>query len=136
MRITWATGRRSGREADRVEGSMNSRTLRDRARRLRREMTDAERRLWSRLRKRQVLECQFRRQFQLGGYIVDFVCLERRLIVEVDGGQHAEQEAYDAARTDWLEEQDYRVLRFWNDAVLTETDAVIASIAEALTAGG
>jgi very-short-patch-repair endonuclease len=97
-------------------------------------MTDAERRLWSRLRKRQVLECQFRRQFQLGGYIVDFVCLERRLIVEVDGGQHAEQEDYDAARTDWLEEQDYRVLRFWNDAVLNETDAVIAAIAEALNA--
>ena len=114
---------------------MNSRTLRDRARRLRREMTDAERRLWSRLRKRQVLECGFRRQFQLGTYIVDFVCLERCLVVEVDGGRHAEQEDYDRARTDWLEQQGYRVLRFWNDAVLTETDAVIASIAEALNSG-
>jgi len=97
-------------------------------------MTDAERRLWSRLRKRQVHECQFRRQFQLGSYIVDFVCLERRLIVEVDGGQHAEQKDYDTARTEWLEKQDYRVLRFWNDSVLTETDTVIASIAEALDA--
>ena len=114
---------------------MNGRKLRDRARRLRREMTDAERRLWSRLRKRQILECQFRRQFQLGRYRVDFICLERRLIIEVDGGQHSEQEASDAARREWLQSQGYRVLRFWNDAALTDTDAVIASISEALNAG-
>ena len=113
---------------------MTSRTLRDRARRLRREMTDAERRLWSRLRQRQLHGYRFRSQFQLGTYIVDFVCLARRLIIEVDGGQHCEQADHDNARTAWLQEQGYRVLRFWNDVVLTETEAVITTIAEALRA--
>jgi len=108
--------------------------LRDRARRLRREMTDAERRLWARLRKRQLVDCSFRRQFPLGRYIVDFVCLDKRTVIEVDGGQHVEQADYDSRRTAWLEQQGYRVLRFDNNVVLTETDAVVASIAEALGA--
>ena len=114
------------------DGLMTSRNLRGRARRLRKEMTDAERRLWSRLRKRQLFGCRFRRQFPMGNYIIDFVCLEHRLIVEVDGGQHSEQVDYDSARTAWLEQQGYRLLRFWNDVVLSETDSVVTSIAEAL----
>jgi len=95
-------------------------------------MTDAERALWSRLRKRQLKGLLFRRQYPLGRYIVDFVCLEQRLVIEVDGGQHNDQQTYDAMRTPWLEAQGYRVLRFWNNDVLTQTHAVVESIAASL----
>ena len=107
-------------------------TLKQRARKLRAEATDAERALWSRLRRRQVLDCKFRRQQPLGRYIVDYVCFEKRLIVEVDGSQHIEQQSYDEARTQWLESQGYRVLRFWNDEVLNRTESVVEAIAEQL----
>ena len=110
----------------------NTAALKQRARKLRAEATDAERALWARLRRRQVLGYKFRRQQPLGHYIVDFVCLEKRLIVEVDGSQHIEQKGYDEARTKWLESQGYRVLRFWNDEVLDSTESVIEAIAEAL----
>jgi very-short-patch-repair endonuclease len=90
---------------------------RERARKLRKNMTDAERALWARIRRRQILDCKFRRQQPLGDYIVDFVCLEKKLIIELDGGQHIEQEEYDSRRTHWLEEQGFRVLRFWNHDV-------------------
>jgi very-short-patch-repair endonuclease len=96
-------------------------------------MTDAERVLWGRLRKRQLKGCSFRRQYPLGRYIVDFICLQQRLVIEVDGGQHNDQRAYDAMRTTWLEAQGYRVLRFWNNEVLNHTQAVIETIAAALT---
>jgi very-short-patch-repair endonuclease len=105
-----------------------------RARRLRADQTDAERRLWSRLRGHRLDGVQFRRQQPIGAYIVDFVAFSHRVVVELDGGQHAEQEAYDAERTAWLEAQGFRVLRFWNDAVLRETDTVVAAIQAALTA--
>jgi very-short-patch-repair endonuclease len=95
-------------------------------------MTEAEQVLWRRLRQRQVYGHKFRRQFPLGVYVVDFACLERRLIVEVDGGQHGEQQSYDQRRDQWLQAQGFRVLRFWNHQVLQETDAVVAAIAEAL----
>ena len=75
---------------------------------------------------------KFRRQFPLGRFIVDFVCLEMRLIVEVDGGQHADQEYGDAKRDAWLASQGFRVLRYWNNQVLNELDAVLADIARAL----
>ena len=91
-------------------------------------MTDAERLLWSKLRKRQVLGSRFRRQHPVGGYIVDFVCIEAKLIIEVDGGQHAEQQGYDDARTDWLSNQGYRVIRFWNHEILTNFEAVMETI--------
>ena len=91
-------------------------------------MTDAERLLWSKLRKRQVLGSRFRRQHPVGGYIVDFVCIEAKLIIEVDGGQHAEQQRYDDARTDWLSNQGYRVIRFWNHEILTNFEAVMETI--------
>ena len=104
-----------------------------RARRLRRDQTEAERRLWSRLRGHQVDGVQFRRQQPVGQYIVDFVAFSHRLIVELDGGQHAEQEAYDDERIQWLEGQGFRVIRFWNDLALQETDGVIAAIQDALS---
>ena len=95
-----------------------------RARHLRKNPTDAERALWTILRKGQVPGHRFRRQAPVGPYIVDFVCFENKLVIEVDGGQHAEQADYDAARTAWLESQGFRVLRFWNNQVLQEMDAV------------
>lgn len=103
-----------------------------RARSLRNCSTDAEKRLWSRLRMRQIHNHKFRRQFPLGKYFVDFVCLEARLIVEVDGGQHALRMEPDAQRSDWLIAQGFRVLRFWNTEVLQEAEAVVDVIASAL----
>jgi adenine-specific DNA-methyltransferase len=84
----------------------------DRARRLRRNQSDAEGVLWRHLRNRGLGGRKFRRQHPIGPYVVDFVCIEDRLIVEVDGGQHADPACGDAARTRWLEAQGYRVVRF------------------------
>jgi very-short-patch-repair endonuclease len=101
------------------------------ARRLRLTPTDAETRLWSRLRKKQLDGFGFRRQHPLGPYVADFVCAEARLIVEVDGGQHAEE---DDTRTRWLEGRGYRVIRFWNSDVLANTEGVLLAILDALRA--
>ena len=90
--------------------------LKDRARQMRREPTEAERRMWRLLRDRRLGGFKFRRQEQLGRYIVDFVCFEQKLIVELDGSQHAES-AYDAERDAWLTSRDFVVLRFWNNEV-------------------
>ena len=90
----------------------------NKARELRKNPTEAERALWKHLRMRQFIGCKFRRQQAIGPYIVDFVSFERRVIIELDGGQHSQQVAYDAERTAWLEAQGYRVLRFWNNQVL------------------
>jgi adenine-specific DNA-methyltransferase len=106
--------------------------LTSRARELRSNPTDAERTLWQQLRLRQLGGYKFCRQQPLGPYIVDFVCLEKRLIVEVDGGKHSEQAEYDTGRTAWLEAQGFRVLRFWNHEVLQNIDAVKEVIAKAL----
>jgi very-short-patch-repair endonuclease len=103
-----------------------------RAKTLRKNATDAERQLWRYLRKRQ-LGVKFRQQQPLGHYIVDFVCFEKRLIIEIDGGQHQEQIVYDEIRTDWLKQQGYKVLRFWNNQVLYEIEAVLEAINAALT---
>ena len=102
------------------------------ARELRKSMTDAERKLWQGLRLRQMHGHKFRRQFSLGRYIVDFICLEARLIVEVDGGQHADEKYGDAQRDALLTAQNFRVLRYWNNQVLNELDAVLADIVRAL----
>ena len=101
---------------------------RSRARRLRAERTLAEHRLWARLRARQLDGCHFRRQSPIGGYVVDFVCRRRRLVVEVDGGQHAERREADAARTTWLERRGYKVVRFWNHDVLEAIEGVVEMI--------
>jgi len=87
-------------------------------------MTDTERFAWARLRSRRLAGYKFRRQMPIGPYIVDFVCLERRLIIELDGGQHVEQEDYDTKRTLWLQSQGFEVLRFWDHEVLRDWDAV------------
>ena len=102
--------------------------LRERVRALRGGMTDAELWLWRELRGRRFAGLKFRRQKPLGRYIVDFVCLERGLIVELDGGQHAEQVVYDRQRDAWLSAQGFVVLRFWNHDVLQQTDAVLERI--------
>ena len=106
----------------------------NRARRLRKNPTEAERLLWQHLRLRQFGGHKFRRQQPLGRYIVDFVCLERRLVVEVDGGQHSEQgqAAYDAQRSVWLQQEGFRVLRFWDHEVLRQLEAVKEAIGRAL----
>ncbi|GIK99373.1 MAG: hypothetical protein BroJett029_35820 [Alphaproteobacteria bacterium] len=101
---------------------------------LRVNATDAERKLWHQLRRKQVGGLRFRRQYPLGLYIVDFVCLPARLVVEVDGGQHAEQLERDAARTAWLESQGFRVIRFWNNEVLGNIEGVLHVIGENLPA--
>jgi primosomal protein N' (replication factor Y) len=88
------------------------------ARVLRGISTDAESRLWRMLRNRNMLGCKFRRQFPIGDYIADFICIEKRLIVELDGGQHLERTALDELRSSFLRERGFRVLRFWNDDVL------------------
>ena len=105
---------------------------RARARQLRKNPTDAERLLWQKLRFWQVDGRKFRRQQPLGGYIVDFVCLERRLIVELDGGQHADRNAYDKKRDDWLRNQGFVILRFWNHDVLNNIDGVVEQILDTL----
>jgi very-short-patch-repair endonuclease len=94
------------------------------ARRLRTHPTEAERLLWRHLRLRQLIGYKFRRQQPLGGYVVDFVCLEKRLIVEVDGGHHAAQVGSDRHRAAWLKAEGFRVLRFWNTEVLQQIEAV------------
>src|SRR5688572_26068980 len=101
---------------------------RERARRLRRDQTDAERRLWYRLRDRQIVEAKFRRQHPIGPYIADFCCPDRMLVVELDGGQHAETTAHDRRRIEFLERQGYRIVRFWANEVLQETDGVLTRI--------
>jgi very-short-patch-repair endonuclease len=104
------------------------------ARRLRSEMTDAERVLWRRLRSRQMEGAKFRRQEPIGPYVVDFVSVQERLIVEIDGGQHNEENARqrDQKRTEWLRENGYRIIRFWNNDVLENTEGVLEAIRETL----
>ena len=103
-----------------------------RARKLRRNSTDLERQLWHRIRDKQIDEFRFRRQRPIGKYIVDFVCLDAMLIVELDGGQHAEVAAYDLVRTAFLESLGYRVLRFWNNEVIENMDGVLQRLHETL----
>ena len=102
--------------------------MEDKARQLRKTQTDAERRLWQLLRNRSVAGCKFRRQHPVGPYICDFVCIDRQLVIEVDGGQHAIQIEKDEARTTYLESKGFTVMRFWNHEVLTETAAVLERI--------
>jgi very-short-patch-repair endonuclease len=102
------------------------------ARQLRRDMTDAERCLWKYLRAHRFANQKVRRQEPIGSYIIDFVSHRSRLSIELDGGQHAVQVQHDRERTRWLESRGYRVVRFWNNQVLTETESVLEAIALAL----
>jgi very-short-patch-repair endonuclease len=102
------------------------------ARDLRQSQTDAERKLWWRLRDRRLTEFKFRRQHPIGPYITDFCCTEAKLVVELDGGQHSVQRNSDAERTALLERQGYRVLRFWDNEVLTDIEGVLQRLLEVL----
>lgn len=118
----------------RVKASRKSDKRVPRARRLRRDMTDAEKKLWWHLRRVPIENTHFRRQATIGRYFADFACHEKRLVIEIDGGGHAteEQAAADATRTAYLRAQGYRVLRFWNHEVLNDIDAVMLAIYSAL----
>jgi very-short-patch-repair endonuclease len=100
------------------------------AKQLRKTSTDAERLLWSRLRAGRCEGMKFRRQQPIGRYIVDFVCLERRLVIELDGGQHARPDEVlrDREREEWLEKEGYTILRFWNTEVLANIMGVLEVI--------
>jgi very-short-patch-repair endonuclease len=108
----------------------------DHARDLRRNQTEVEKRLWARLRNRQSSGVKFRRQFPIGEFVADFACPAAGLVVELDGSQHAEQAEKDQWRTRMLAGHGYRVLRFWNEEVLTNIDGVVESILQELLATG
>jgi len=105
-------------------------TAKSRARDMRRTLTDAERKLWYALRDRRLQTVKFRRQAPIGFYIADFLCVQHRLVVEVDGSQHA-QSSRDAARDAWFAREGYRVLRSWNHDVLIAPESVLATVAAA-----
>ena|ERR1700752_1607611 len=104
-----------------------------RARKLRQSSTDAERRIWSALRRRRLANFKFRRQHPIGPYVVDFACTPHALVIELDGSQHANNTA-DVRRTAFLQRQGWRVIRFWNNDVLSNTSGVIQTILRALEA--
>ena len=106
----------------------------NRARDLRKNPTEAEKRLWKHLRHRQLDGYKFYRQFPFPPYFADFLCREGKLVVEVDGGQHAEDAAYDQERTRYMERHGYTVLRFWNNEVLSNTEGVLMIVAQKLKA--
>lgn len=113
---------------------MNTKTtLRQKAKALRNNMTEAEKRLWAELRRRPLFGCKFRRQQPIGPYIVDFACLSLRLIVELDGGQHALDMALDKSRDHWLTEEGFTVLRFWNNEVFENIQGVLERIADEIS---
>jgi very-short-patch-repair endonuclease len=105
------------------------------AKALRSNQTEVEKRLWYHLRAHRFMGQKFRRQKPMGRYIVDFVCVERRLIIELDGGQHAEQARYDRQRDAWLCSQGYTVLHFWNNEVMQQLEGVLEQIRNALSPG-
>ena len=107
-----------------------ARLKRDTARRLRAEASEAERKLWSHLRRKQMALLRFRRQHPLGPYIVDFYCPAAKLVIELDGAQHGEDKAiaYDIARTEWLEARGFHVMRIWNHEFFENTDEVLERI--------
>ena len=102
---------------------------------LRKELTPAERKLWTIIRNDQ-LGFNFRRQHAIGNFIPDFVCIEKKLIIELDGSQHLEQEEYDKERTQYLESQGYKVIRFWNNDVINSIEGVILVVMNALEKQG
>jgi very-short-patch-repair endonuclease len=102
---------------------------------LRHNQTEAESKLWQALRAHQFSDIHFRRQHAIGPYIVDFVAPRQKIIIELDGGQHLDQQEYDAERTTYLETKGYRVLRFWNNDVMNDLDGVIRVIMERIEGG-
>ena len=124
----WVLTQQNENERRIVKGQTNHFVLKNKLQRsLRSNMTDAERLLWKRLRGCQIQGFKFRRQHPFGDFILDFVCLERKLAIEIDGGQHNES-AQDQIRDQALENAGFRVVRFWNNQVLNELDAVVEAI--------
>ncbi|NOR68384.1 MAG: DUF559 domain-containing protein [Methylomarinum sp.] len=103
-------------------------TYTDLARNLRKNQTDAEQLLWLQLRNRRFLNYKFRRQFAIEPYIVDFVCLELKLIIELDGSQHIEQKKLDTERSLFLKQRGFKVIRFWNNDLFTQIDTILEAI--------
>ncbi|MCC6879277.1 MAG: endonuclease domain-containing protein [Rhodocyclaceae bacterium] len=103
------------------------------AKQLRSNQTDAEHKLWHHLRANRFMGLKFKRQKPVGRYIADFVCIEHKLIIELDGGQHAEQTAYDTERDEWLRGEGFTVLRFWNNEAMQELEGVLETIRLALS---
>ena len=118
---------------ERVRGRKKKRQMLGNAKALRSNQTEVEKRLWYHLRAHRFMGLKFKRQKPMGRYIVDFVCVERRLIIELDGGQHAEQVRYDRQRDIWLCSQGYTVLRFWNNDVMQQLQGVLQQIRNALS---
>jgi very-short-patch-repair endonuclease len=114
------------------KAGMGVRKAVQRARELRRNPTDTERKLWHHIRDKQMENFRFRRQRPIGKYIVDFICLEANLVIELDGGQHADQQQYDAERTKYLTSQGLHVLRYWNNDVMQNIEGVLEDIRAAL----
>ncbi|MCI0518695.1 MAG: DUF559 domain-containing protein [Chloroflexi bacterium] len=106
-----------------------------RAKQLHRNMTPAEAKLWAHLRAHRLKAVHFRNQHAIGNYVVDFCAPHRKLIIELDGSQHAEMEGYDAQRSAFLQTKGYRILRFWNDAVMNDIEGVMRAIHFALEEG-
>lgn len=104
----------------------------DRARKLRKNMTGAEKKLWGYLRARKFHGIKFRRQHALGNFVVDFCAIKEKLVIELDGSQHLDQHDYDLDRTRYLNEQGYHVLRFWNNQVINDLNGVMIEIESAL----
>lgn len=102
------------------------------AKQLHRNMTPAEVKLWARLRAHRLEGVHFRNQHAIGNYVVDFCQPRKKIIIELDGSQHLEQEEYDAERTKYLESKDYKVIRIWNNDVMKDIDSVIRAIIQAM----
>lgn len=102
--------------------------MKDKARSLRRRQTEAEKFLWQHIRNRRLSGCKFRRQHPISPYIVDFACLEKKLIIELDGSQHLEAKEPDKRRDNFLKEKGFTVLRFWNHEIFAKTEAVLQLI--------
>ncbi len=123
--VTYPLSRVRERAGVRANAKAKARELRD-------QSTEAETLLWQQLRGRRFQGFKFRRQRALGPYILDFICLEAGLVIEIDGGQHSEQQAYDGQRTALIESQGLTVIRFWNHEVMNQTPAVLEKIWQAL----
>jgi very-short-patch-repair endonuclease len=114
---------------------LNISSLKNRRMELRKNSTDAEKKLWSKLRKRQLAGFKFCRQFSIGRFILDFYCPKCRLGIELDGGQHAEEQkiVYDKRRTEYLNRNNIKMIRFWDNDVLKNIEGVLGRILEELT---
>ena len=128
MTTAWMQEVEQRRSSCRGEIKVSPMNLTNKARLLRKNQTDVEQLMWKHLRNRQMFNYKFRRQFPIEPYIADFVCLELKLIIELDGGQHADRINYDDQRSLFLEQRGFKVVRFWNNDVIENTGGVLETI--------